>query len=158
MMWHLKIHRVCHRNMSCLGKQHLSSSVSFYELHFVHTVSLILFLCSDRQEDYKRPDLSTKIGHQPPGENGSWESRTEGDSTYESSAVTGSSYTDTTTNPNERNSRRALILQMAKARMKNVKPGNTSEKTEADVDETVDKTQQQDNSSLAEQAAHLELD
>lgn len=42
--------------------------------------------------------------------------------------------------------------------MKNVKPGNTSEKTEADVDETVDKTQQQDNSSLAEQAAHLELD
>ncbi len=103
--------------------------------------------CCDRQEDYKRPDLSTKIGNQSP-DDGTWETRTEGDSTYESSAVSGSTATDTS-NPNERNSRRALILQMAKARMKNAKTGTTSE---------VETSQQPDNSSLVDQAAHLELD
>jgi hypothetical protein len=119
----------------------------------------VSILCSERQGDYKRPDLSTKLGNKIPDDDG-WETRTEGDSTYESSAVSGSSVTDAT-NPNERNSRRALILQMAKARMKNVKPGNTTtEKTEAaaDAEETVTKSQHQDTGSLADQAAHLELD
>lgn len=91
-------------------------------------------------------------------DDGNWETRTEGDSTYESSAVSGSSFDSA--NPNERNSRRALILQMAKARMKNAKLGNNAAEkvgAEADADETVAK-QQQDNCSLAEQAAHLELD
>ena len=41
-------------------------------------------------------------------------------------------YTDTT-NPNEKNSRRALILQMAKARMKNVKESLVAEKNNAEV-------------------------
>jgi hypothetical protein len=44
---------------------------------------------------------------------------------------------------------------MAKARMKNVKPGNTSEKPEA---ATVETSKHLDDSSLADQAAHLELD
>lgn len=53
------------------------------------------------------------------GDDSTWDdTRTDGESSYGTSFVSGSSYTDTT-NPNERNSRRALILQMAKARMKN---------------------------------------
>ena len=111
---------------------------------------------SERREEYKRPDLSTKIGNQAPVIE-SWESetRTEGDSTYNSSTVTGSSITEQT-NPNERNSRRALILQMAKARMKNVKAANTSDKAGVNTDETVAVSEQQD--SMEDQAAHLELD
>eukprot|EP00956_Cyclotella_meneghiniana_P032758 scaffold91217_cov69-Cyclotella_meneghiniana.AAC.8 len=110
----------------------------------------------ERREEYKRPDLSTKIGNQAPVIE-SWESetRTEGDSTYNSSTVTGSSITEQT-NPNERNSRRALILQMAKARMKNVKAANTSDKAGVNTDETVAVSEQQD--SMEDQAAHLELD
>lgn len=41
-------------------------------------------------------------------------------------------YTDVT-NPNERSSRRALILQMAKARMKNVKESSAAEKNNAEI-------------------------
>lgn len=113
-------------------------------------------MLSGRQDEYKRPDLSTKIGNQAPVIE-SWESetRTEGDSTYNSSTVTGSSITEQT-NPNERNSRRALILQMAKARMKNVKTANTSEKAGVNTDETVAVSEQQD--SMEDQAAHLQLD
>lgn len=75
----------------------------------------------------QRPDLSTKLGNKnlpsPLGEgtlaeDSTW--NTDGESSYGTSLVSGSSYTDTT-NPNERNSRRALILQMAKARMKSSK-------------------------------------
>eukprot|EP00804_Cyclotella_cryptica_P021054 CCRYP_019371-RA/>CCRYP_019371-RA protein AED:0.09 eAED:0.09 QI:2266/1/1/1/1/1/3/1671/270 len=109
-------------------------------------------------EEPTRPNLSTKLGNHIQDE-GNWETRTEGESTYGSSLVSGSSYTDTT-NPNERNSRRALILQMAKARMKNVKPGSAGDKakgSEIDGDATVAKSQH-DTSSLADQAAHLELD
>ena len=79
----------------------------------------------------QRQDLSTKIGvkampHTPGGEgtvgdDSTWDSRTDGDYSEVSSAFTDN------TNPNERNSRRALILQMAKARMKN---STASEKKE----------------------------
>lgn len=61
------------------------------------------------------------------GDDSTWDTRTDGDSSYGTSLVSGSSFTDTT-NPSERNSRRALILQMAKARMKNVKEQSTGEK------------------------------
>ena len=84
-----------------------------------------------------RQDLSTKLGvkglpHTPGGEgtvgdDSTWDSRTDGDYSEVSSAFTDN------TNPNERNSRRALILQMAKARMKNSK---ASEKKEQDNLET----------------------
>ena len=48
---------------------------------------------------------------------------------------------------------------MAKARMKNVKPAADREKTKnADVNETVAQSQQPESDSLADQAAHLELD
>lgn len=70
------------------------------------------------------------------GDDSTWDSRTEGESSYGTSLVSGaSSFTDTT-NPNERNSRRALILQMAKARMKNVKESSNAaaEKNNAESD------------------------
>jgi hypothetical protein len=41
-------------------------------------------------------------------------------------------YTDST-NPNEKSSRRALILQMAKARMKNVKESTAADKNNVEV-------------------------
>ncbi|KAL3793333.1 hypothetical protein HJC23_003843 [Cyclotella cryptica] len=72
-------------------------------------------------EEPTRPNLSTKLGNHIQDE-GNWETRTEGESTYGSSLVSGSSYTDTT-NPNERNSRRALILQMAKAKNEKCEAG-----------------------------------
>jgi len=74
----------------------------------------------------QRPDLSTKLGRSlikktdpprllPP--NGSWEDETS----MGTSAAGSSMYTDISDPTTERSSRRALILQMAKARMKNVK-------------------------------------
>ena len=45
---------------------------------------------------------------------------------------------------------------MAKARMKNVKAANTSDKAGVNTDETVAVSEQQD--SIDDQAAHLELD
>ena len=87
------------------------------------------------------------MGNQVPVDG--WDTRTDGDSTYASSAVTGSSFTDAAS-PSERNARRALILQMAKARLKNGKQDNPSDK--ADVDEA------EDSNTLADQAAQLELD
>jgi len=65
------------------------------------------------------------------GDDSTWDTRTDGESSYGTSLVSGSSYTDTT-NPNERNSRRALILQMAKARMKSVKAPEKQNATNAD--------------------------
>ena len=70
----------------------------------------------------RRPDLSSKLEPQQPGGEEGDEStfddtRTDAESSYGTSLVSGtSSYTDTTAG--ERSSRRALILQMAKARMK----------------------------------------
>mmetsp|Transcript_2068 Transcript_2068/g.4329 ORF Transcript_2068/g.4329 Transcript_2068/m.4329 type:complete len:910 (-) Transcript_2068:24-2753(-) len=118
------------------------------------------------QEKTKRPDLSTKIGNNhantsPGADDSTWDSRTEGESSYGTSLVSGSSiYTDTT-NPNERNSRRALILQMAKARMKNVKQANTSD-TKSGI-ETADSVAAESDTlpprdELIEGVADLELD
>jgi hypothetical protein len=91
----------------------------------------------DSKESPQRPDLSTKLGKKMAKKptpvsvaEDSWETRTDA----ESSLVSGGSsmYTDVT-NPNERSSRRALILQMAKARMKNVKESSAAEKNNAEI-------------------------
>ena len=66
--------------------------------------------------------------------------------------VSGSSYTDTT-NPNERNSRRALILQMAKARMKSSKEADKKE-GKGGNDTSLDAPQDE----LEDEVAGLELD
>ncbi|KAL7553414.1 hypothetical protein ACHAWF_017947 [Thalassiosira exigua] len=91
------------------------------------------------KERSQRPDLSTKLGANKAsagaaGDDSTWDdTRTDAESSYGTSGygtslVSGtSSYTDNT-GPSERNSRRALILQMAKARMKNVKEHSTVEK------------------------------
>ena len=64
----------------------------------------------------------------------SWETRTDAESSFGTSLVSAESsmYTDST-NPNEKSSRRALILQMAKARMKNVKESTAADKNDVDV-------------------------
>ena len=105
----------------------------------------------------QRQDLSTKIGvkampHTPGGEgtvgdDSTWDSRTDGDYSEVSSAFTDN------TNPNERNSRRALILQMAKARMKN---STASEKKEEGNLETPQESMGQDEVSAG--MSGLELD
>jgi len=90
----------------------------------------------------RRPDLSSKLEPQPHsalgpgGEEGDEstfdDTRTDAESSYGTSLVSGtSSYTDTTAG--ERSSRRALILQMAKARMKSGRgaPGAVLEPTSA---------------------------
>mmetsp|Transcript_4223 Transcript_4223/g.9275 ORF Transcript_4223/g.9275 Transcript_4223/m.9275 type:complete len:1066 (-) Transcript_4223:125-3322(-) len=119
----------------------------------------------------QRPDLSTKSGSQRPdlstklernnkpmtpgaGDDSTCDDRTDGESSYGTSLVSGSSYTDTT-NPNERNSRRALILQMAKARMKNVKDISTVGKN-PDQGQGGGDADPQDE--LVDQVAGLELD
>ena len=90
-------------------------------------------------------------------DDGTWETRTEGESSYGTSLVSGSSiYTDNT-NPNERNSRRALILQMAKARMKNVKQAANAEKKETEtIQESAAEMAPRDE--LVDEVANLELD
>jgi len=108
----------------------------------------------------QRPDLSTKLeGNNKTmtpgaGDDSTWDDRTDGESSYGTSLVSGSSYTDTT-NPNERNSRRALILQMAKARMKNVKDISTVDKN-PDQGQGGGDVDPQDE--LVDQVAGLELD
>ena len=64
----------------------------------------------------------------------SWETRTDAESSFGTSLVSAESsmYTDST-NPNEKSSRRALILQMAKARMKNVKESTAADKNNVEV-------------------------
>ena len=99
-----------------------------------------LFPCIRKEKRSQRPNLSTMLDgdkknagnskHATLGtatDDSTWDTRTDGESSYGTSLVSGSSYTDTT-NPGERNSRRALILQMAKARMKNVKEQSTVDK------------------------------
>ena len=107
----------------------------------------------------QRPDLSTKLGNKnmpsPLGEGtlgdeSTW--NTDGESSYGTSLVSGSSYTDTT-NPNERNSRRALILQMAKARMKSSKEAEKKE-GKGGNDTSLDAPQDE----LEDEVAGLELD
>lgn len=107
----------------------------------------------------QRPDLSTKLGRSlmkktdppillPP--NGSWEDET---SMGTSAVSTGSSmYTDISDPTTERSSRRALILQMAKARMKNVK--------ETSVEEEKDNFQDESRSDAVSLTVdeHMELD
>lgn len=107
----------------------------------------------------QRPDLSTKLGNKnmpPPlgegtvADDSTW--NTDGESSYGTSLVSGSSYTDTT-NPNERNSRRALILQMAKARMKSSKEADKKE-GKGGNDTSLDAPQDE----LEDEVAGLELD
>jgi len=64
----------------------------------------------------------------------SWETRTDAESSLGTSLVSAESsmYTDST-NPNEKSSRRALILQMAKARMKNVKESTAADNNNVEV-------------------------
>lgn len=64
----------------------------------------------------------------------SWDTRTDAESSLGTSLVSGGSsmFTDAT-NPNEKSSRRALILQMAKSRMKNVKESSAADKNNAEV-------------------------
>lgn len=105
--------------------------------------------------------MSLLLQTSPGADDSTWDSRTEGESSYGTSLVSGSSiYTDTT-NPNERNSRRALILQMAKARMKNVKQASTSD-TKSGI-ETADSVAAESDTlppreELIEGVADLELD
>lgn len=80
------------------------------------------------------------------------DTRTDGESSAGTSLVSGSTYTDTT-NPNERNSRRALILQMAKARMKNVKELSVAEKNAVAA-----QGGQAPQDELVDEVAGLELD
>ena len=72
-----------------------------------------------------------------------------------------STFTDAT-NPNERNSRRALILQMAKARMKNVKEQTTAVEKNAEVEqgqqEEGDVNLDAPQDELVDEVAGLELD
>mmetsp|Transcript_24852 Transcript_24852/g.53609 ORF Transcript_24852/g.53609 Transcript_24852/m.53609 type:complete len:973 (-) Transcript_24852:249-3167(-) len=112
-----------------------------------------------KERSHQRPDLSSKLGNKnitSPGEgadDSTWDTRTDGESSYGTSLVSSASgYTDTT-NPNERNSRRALILQMAKARMKNVKEASTVEKNDAQEGQGEDPQDE-----LADEVAGLELD
>eukprot|EP00581_Thalassiosira_minuscula_P004460 CAMPEP_0183736998 /NCGR_PEP_ID=MMETSP0737-20130205/50797_1 /TAXON_ID=385413 /ORGANISM="Thalassiosira miniscula, Strain CCMP1093" /LENGTH=985 /DNA_ID=CAMNT_0025971167 /DNA_START=130 /DNA_END=3087 /DNA_ORIENTATION=+ len=113
----------------------------------------------------QRPDLSTKLGGNNkntlnPGacDDSTWDTRTDGESSYGTSLVSGSSYTDTT-NPNERNSRRALILQMAKARMKNVKEQSAVEKNdEGQGQEEYASGSEVPRDDLVDEVAGLELD
>ncbi len=87
-----------------------------------------------------------------------WDTRTDAESSYGTSFVSGSSYTDAT-NPNERNSRRALILQMAKARMKNVKEASVAEKSGNEGQRDEAPHQQKKNTlELVDEVADLELD
>jgi hypothetical protein len=105
----------------------------FHYLILTSALSNTLLVCEiNSKESPQRPDLSTKLGKKMVKKptpvsvaEDSWETRTDA----ESSLVSGGSsmYTDAT-NPNERSSRRALILQMAKARMKNVKESSAAEK------------------------------
>jgi hypothetical protein len=94
-------------------------------------------------ESPQRPDLSTKLGKKmikKPGPvsvsvaEDSWDTRTDAESSLGTSLVSGGSsmFTDAT-NPNEKSSRRALILQMAKSRMKNVKESSAADKNNAEV-------------------------
>ena len=92
---------------------------------------------SSKERTTPRPDLSTKLAANNPknmtpgtvGDDSTWDdTRTDAESSYGTSLVSGSSYTDHTSPTSERNSRRALILQMAKARMKNVKEQTLAEK------------------------------
>jgi hypothetical protein len=87
-----------------------------------------------------------------------WDTRTDAESSYGTSLVSGSSYTDVT-NPNERNSRRALILQMAKARMKNVKESSAAEKHNAEGQREEAPLQNKNATlELVDEVAGLELD
>lgn len=90
-----------------------------------------------------------------------WDTRTDAESSYGTSFVSGSSYTDAT-NPAERNSRRALILQMAKARMKNVKEASVASVADKNVNEGQrDEAPPQTKNptlELVEEVAGLELD
>jgi len=118
------------------------------------------------QERAQRPDLSTKLGNKntmtTPGagtvDDSTWDTRTEGESSYGTSFVSESDFTDAT-NPNERNSRRALILQMAKARMKNVKEASDAEKAAAAQGQGVsDPIAEAPQDELVDEVAGLELD
>jgi hypothetical protein len=61
----------------------------------------------------------------------SWETRTDAESSIGTSLVSAES--SISTNPNEKSSRRALILQMAKARMKNIKESTAADENNAEV-------------------------
>jgi len=102
----------------------------------------------------QRQDLSSKLGNKnmiasPGGDDSTWD---DAESSQGTSLVSSSAYTDTS-NPTERNSRRTLILQMAKARMKNVKDTSTP------VKNAVQEGQEEANDhELADEVAGLELD
>lgn len=68
--------------------------------------------------------------HQPRGDDGSASTWGSANSEALTSVISGSSvWTDSSSNPADRSSRRALILQMAKARMKSNKERDPAEKT-----------------------------
>ena len=82
------------------------------------------------------------------GDDSTWDdTRTDGESSYGSST-----YTDNT--PNERSSRRALILQMAKKRMNSVKEASAAEKKKGENDTSLDAPQDE----LGDEMEGLELD
>ncbi|KAL7540562.1 hypothetical protein ACHAXR_010208 [Thalassiosira sp. AJA248-18] len=118
-----------------------------------------------------RPDLSTKLGGNNTtvtpgaGDDSTWDTQTDGESSYGTSLASSSAYTDTT-NPNERNSRRALILQMAKARMKNVKEQSSTQNADAPAQQGQEGEDVNNNGAslempqdeLVDEVAGLELD
>jgi hypothetical protein len=79
---------------------------------------------------YPRSNGGNREIHQPRGDDGSASTWGSANSEALHSVISGSSvWTDTSSNPADRSSRRALILQMAKARMKSNKERDPAEKT-----------------------------